>query len=80
MCTESPLFVHKHLRQDHEDKPEDDTPLGQFLKIFSICHQYFLPQVEGNIAGKCDKCRKTIKSYNGLTGLRCRWCHTKVSK
>ena len=40
MCTESPLFVHKYLRQDHEDKPENDPPLGQFVKISSICHQY----------------------------------------
>ena len=80
MCAESPCFLHQHLRQNYEDKPKDDSSLGQFVKnISSICHRCFSFQVEGNVAGKCDKCNKTIKSFNGLTGLRCRWCHTKVS-
>ncbi|KAI3388742.1 hypothetical protein SNEBB_003242 [Seison nebaliae] len=30
--------------------------------------------IDGNCPGKCHRCKKSIKSYHGITGRRCRWC------
>lgn len=35
--------------------------------------------MEGNCSGRCDKCKKFIKIYNGLIGVYCRWCYIFVS-
>lgn len=27
---------------------------------------------------RCDRCKKSIKTYNGITGRHCRWCQTTL--
>ncbi|KAG8200109.1 hypothetical protein JTE90_001962 [Oedothorax gibbosus] len=49
--------------------------ISTYVKSKKTSHTLTHHWTEGNCTGKCSKCKKPIKSYNGITGLHCRWCH-----
>nr|XP_042909879.1 diacylglycerol kinase 1 [Parasteatoda tepidariorum] len=49
--------------------------ISTYVKSKKTSHTLTHHWTEGNCIGKCSKCKKPIKSYNGITGLHCRWCH-----
>ncbi len=53
--------------------------ISTYVKSSRTAQKLLHHWVEGNTPGKCSKCKKQIKSYNGITGLHCRWCHLTVS-
>uniref|UniRef100_A0A674DZF5 Diacylglycerol kinase n=1 Tax=Salmo trutta TaxID=8032 RepID=A0A674DZF5_SALTR len=88
--TTIPLLVLLGLETNVKDDGQHVWRLKHFNKplfsvlLFSSVSLFLAPQVmhhfwvEGNCPTKCDKCHKTIKCYQGLTGLHCVWCQITV--
>ncbi|XP_051761332.1 diacylglycerol kinase gamma isoform X2 [Ctenopharyngodon idella] len=67
----------KSRRHTNEMAPAAESIIHSFSKprwssiiIQAMQHVW----IEGNSPTKCDKCHRSIKCYQGLTGLHCVWC------
>ena len=49
------------------------TTYSKSRKLSPIMYHYW---IQGNVSGKCDRCRKNVRL--GITGCRCRWCQAIV--
>ena len=83
MCQSRSGELHLDVRQRPQSGRHDAASLDRRQlsgKVSECAARCRWSAANVGCSSRCDRCKKSIKTYNGIAGLHCRWCQLTLHK